>query len=240
MEYYYDRTQDIGEVKSAELHYSPSGQPKGSAEVSFVRASHAKTAIDTYNNRVLDGRPMRVFLAPADKPSIDSSDLRNRLGGGAKGAAGGGRSGVNFAVTLDGSGSIFNGGGRKTGGGGGGMLRDEFRERRGGARGAAAAAQAVSGGPKIIGVGGKNSCFECGGMGHIAVNCPNHKYKKNGGGGGGFVRAAPKKQTNGGGGGGFGGGFKNGGGGGGFKKKVDLSEDDLDKEMESYMAARNK
>lgn len=247
--------QDIGEVKSAELHYTPGGQPKGSAEVTFVNPSHAKTAIETYNKRVLDGRPMRVFLAPAaTKSGVDSSDLRNRLGN--KQPSSGG---VNFAVTLDGSGAIYNKE-RRSGGSSGGMLRDEFRERRGGSSGGGddracfscgktghikqncpqgggggrgnAAAPRPPGMGKVIGAGGKNSCFECGGMGHIAVNCPNHKYKNGGGGAG----AVPR--------GGGGGGFKNkntggrGGGGGGFKKKEEPSQDDLDKEMDSYMSER--
>ncbi|KAK2714561.1 hypothetical protein QYM36_008947 [Artemia franciscana] len=67
---------DIGPLKMAKM-YRP-----GTAEIVFVRRSDAVQAIEMYNNRQLDGLPMKCRLVHLDDPDMDvvaEDDYVNRI-----------------------------------------------------------------------------------------------------------------------------------------------------------------
>ncbi|KAI7821842.1 hypothetical protein BX661DRAFT_132017, partial [Kickxella alabastrina] len=55
-----DLFSQVGPVSRATLNFGPTGKSKGTGEVHFRNASHAKVALDKYNNVTLDNRPMRI------------------------------------------------------------------------------------------------------------------------------------------------------------------------------------
>ena len=52
----------IGTVRSAQLNYNAEGKSKGIATVVFSKKGDASKAFAEYNNRTLDGRPMKIEL----------------------------------------------------------------------------------------------------------------------------------------------------------------------------------
>jgi hypothetical protein len=228
---------NIGDIKSAVVHYDASGRSRGTAEVTFRKRADAVEAIEKYNGRELDGAPMRIHLmgsgmpAPRSQRAAPVAGVRGRGAGAASGMfahageqrmsapraapASMEREDVSFSVTM-----------RSAPRGRGGSSFDGARGGRGAPRGGAGgacfscgeeghrAADCPSGGARRSG-GGGGACFNCGGQGHRAANCPN------GGGRGGR-------------GGGRGGA---GGGRGGRAPREAVSEADLDAEMDAYHSA---
>jgi THO complex subunit 4 len=54
--------QRIGPVTSAEVNYDREGRSRGTAEVTFNNANHAKQAVEDYDGAEVDGRPMYLKL----------------------------------------------------------------------------------------------------------------------------------------------------------------------------------
>jgi THO complex subunit 4 len=52
----------VGPLRKVSLAYDATGKSKGTAEVTFVRKNDAIRAMADYNQRLLDGRPMRIEL----------------------------------------------------------------------------------------------------------------------------------------------------------------------------------
>jgi len=57
--------EDIGPLKKATVHYDKSGRSLGTAEVTFFSRDAAIRAINKYDQRHLDGRPMNIKLVPS-------------------------------------------------------------------------------------------------------------------------------------------------------------------------------
>jgi RNA recognition motif-containing protein len=61
-----------GQVKSAQLNFDANGKSKGSGTVVFAKKQDALKAVQEYNNRTLDNRPMKLELI------VDASLLSSR------------------------------------------------------------------------------------------------------------------------------------------------------------------
>lgn len=71
--------EDIGPLKSVQMHYDRTGQSLGAANVLFEYRDDAAKAMKQYNGVRLDGRYMNIELAVSDPPSSPAS---SRRGGG--------------------------------------------------------------------------------------------------------------------------------------------------------------
>ncbi|KAL1928534.1 hypothetical protein VTP01DRAFT_2890 [Rhizomucor pusillus] len=69
----YELFGQVGPLKRAFLHLSPSGGSAGVADVVFVHPNDAERALAQYNNVELDGRPMRISFASQTVPSTAPS-----------------------------------------------------------------------------------------------------------------------------------------------------------------------
>lgn len=102
---------EFGALKKAQILYDRSGRSTGQAEVEFVRLADARTAMETYNQVPLDGRPMNITLAGGNQErsyNRDRSRSPRRRGG-----YGGNRDGGNRRGGNRGGGNRREGGGRR-------------------------------------------------------------------------------------------------------------------------------
>ncbi|KAI9366008.1 hypothetical protein DFJ73DRAFT_806650 [Zopfochytrium polystomum] len=86
----------IGPIKSAVLNFDASGRSKGTGTVIFRRNGDASKAVETYHNRTLDGKPMKLELvvsAQAVTALASAASTAPTSGAGGRGSGRGGRGG---------------------------------------------------------------------------------------------------------------------------------------------------
>lgn len=217
---------EFGELKRANVNYDRNGASLGTAEVIFRMTADAQKAFKQYNGVPLDGKPMDIKLAASQTDVFRSAPAAARSGG--------------------------FGGNRERRGAGQGQVRGQGRDQRssgggGGARGGDRPRTTTDGGRGGGGGGGRR-----GGRGGGAGGRENRpkvsaedldkqlEDYNNGGDGANNGKSDDDAVKSKSGGGGGGGGRRGGRGGGGRRggrgpKKPEVSAEDLDKQLDSYI-----